>query len=35
MKKITPAEMNEETTNAGVTATLKTGLISLKTLAEK
>jgi mxaD protein len=30
-----PAEMNEETANAAVTAILKTGLISLKTLAEK
>ncbi|MCX7097314.1 MAG: SRPBCC family protein [Methylococcales bacterium] len=30
-----PAEMNEETANAAVTSILKTGLISLKTLAEK
>lgn len=30
-----PAEMNEEAANAAVNAILKTGLISLKTLAEK
>ncbi len=30
-----PAEMNEEAANAAVTAILKTGLINLKTLAEK
>ncbi|MDD2658976.1 MAG: SRPBCC family protein [Methylococcales bacterium] len=30
-----PAEMNEETANAAVSAILKTGLISLKSLAEK
>jgi carbon monoxide dehydrogenase subunit G len=30
-----PAEMNEETANAAVSAILKTGLINLKTLAEK
>ena len=30
-----PAEMNEETANAAVNAILKTGLINLKTLAEK
>jgi len=30
-----PAEMNEEAANAAVSAVLKTGLINLKTLAEK
>lgn len=30
-----PAEMNEETANAAVSAVLKTGLINLKALAEK
>ena len=30
-----PAEMNEEAANAAVNAVLKTGLINLKTLAEK
>ncbi len=30
-----PTEMNEETANAAVSAVLKTGLINLKTLAEK